>query len=170
MKLRSIKAQAQKGFTLIELMITVTIVGVLAALAVPAYQDYAIRAQVAEGIALASGGKVVVAEYFSNRGEFPADNDAAGYDGAVGKYVSAVEIAGTDDTEVTINATFGGTTATDANVNAKLSGGTVGIVGTPDADSGVIVWSCSGSIDQKYLPSSCVSTAGSGGSGGTGTP
>lgn len=160
MKLRSIKAQAQKGFTLIELMITVTIVGVLAALAVPAYQDYAIRAQVAEGIALASGGKVVVAEYFSNRGEFPADNDAAGYDGAVGKYVTGVEITGTDDTGVTIDATFGG-----SEVNTKLSGGTVGIIGTPDADSGVIVWSCSGSIDQKYLPSSCVSTADAGGSG-----
>ncbi len=156
MKLRSIKAQAQKGFTLIELMITVTIVGVLAALAVPAYQDYAIRAQVAEGIALASGGKVVVAEYFSNRGEFPADNAAAGYDGAVGKYVTGVEITGDDDTSVTIDATFGG-----SDVNAKLSGGTVGLVGAPDADSGVIVWSCSGSIDQKYLPSSCVSTASS---------
>src|SRR5690606_26320400 len=107
MKLNTIKTQAQKGFTLIELMITVAIVGILAAVALPAYQDYTIRAQVAEGLSLASGAKVVVAEYYANRGDFPADNDGAGYGGAEGKYVTAVDIVGEEDTSVAITATFG---------------------------------------------------------------
>lgn len=76
------KAGAQKGFTLIELMITVAIVGILAAVALPAYQDYTIRAQVSEGFTLAEGAKTAVSEYFANAGSLPADNTAANYGGA----------------------------------------------------------------------------------------
>lgn len=146
MKLNTIKTKAQKGFTLIELMITVAIVGILAAVALPAYQDYTIRAQVAEGLSLASGAKVVVAEYYANKGELPADSDAAGYGGAKGKYVETVEIE-----NGAITATFG------EGANAKLVGS---LDLTPDDsdESGVLIWSCSGTIAQKYLPSSCAGT------------
>ncbi|MCW5155901.1 pilin, partial [Burkholderia cenocepacia] len=97
-----IKAKAQKGFTLIELMITVAIVGILAAVALPAYQDYTIRAQVAEGLSLADGAKVVVAEYQDHHGSLPADGTAAGYSVSTGKYVTGTAIA-----NGIITATFG---------------------------------------------------------------
>ncbi|ENW5879376.1 pilin [Neisseria gonorrhoeae] len=68
----------QKGFTLIELMIVIAIVGILAAVALPAYQDYTARAQVSEAILLAEGQKSAVTEYYLNNGKWPADNGAAG--------------------------------------------------------------------------------------------
>ena len=68
----------QQGFTLIELMIVVAIIGVLAAIAIPAYQDYTIRAQVSEGLTLASGAKVAVEDYYAQHGDWPNNNAAAG--------------------------------------------------------------------------------------------
>ena len=70
--------QVQKGFTLIELMIVVAIIGILAAIAIPAYQDYTIRAQASEGLAMASATKAAVAEYYADKGTWPADDGAAG--------------------------------------------------------------------------------------------
>ncbi|VDY05994.1 protein of unknown function [Thiomonas sp. Bio17B3] len=68
------KKQLQQGFTLIELMIVVAIIGILAAIAIPAYQDYTIRAQVSEGLSLADGAKTALAEYYTNTGAFPPNN------------------------------------------------------------------------------------------------
>ncbi|HFB2619294.1 TPA: pilin [Neisseria gonorrhoeae] len=86
----------QKGFTLIELMIVIAIVGILAAVALPAYQDYTARAQVSEAILLAEGQKSAVTEYYLNHGEWPENNDSAGVassDKIKGKYVQKVEVA-----------------------------------------------------------------------------
>ncbi|EMT6998390.1 pilin, partial [Neisseria gonorrhoeae] len=85
----------QKGFTLIELMIVIAIVGILAAVALPAYQDYTARAQVSEAILLAEGQKSAVTEYYLNHGKWPEDNDKAGVASAskiIGKYVKQVEV------------------------------------------------------------------------------
>ncbi|HFC6081791.1 TPA: pilin [Neisseria meningitidis] len=86
----------QKGFTLIELMIVIAIVGILAAVALPAYQDYTARAQVSEAILLAEGQKSAVTEYYLNHGEWPANNSSAGVASSSeikGKYVQKVEVA-----------------------------------------------------------------------------
>ncbi|MBH2423601.1 pilin, partial [Neisseria meningitidis] len=86
----------QKGFTLIELMIVIAIVGILAAVALPAYQDYTARAQVSEAILLAEGQKSAVTEYYLNHGEWPSNNTSAGVASSTdikGKYVEKVEVA-----------------------------------------------------------------------------
>ncbi|ENV1601925.1 pilin, partial [Neisseria gonorrhoeae] len=86
----------QKGFTLIELMIVIAIVGILAAVALPAYQDYTARAQVSEAILLAEGQKSAVTEYYLNNGEWPENNTSAGVANPTeikGKYVQKVEVA-----------------------------------------------------------------------------
>ncbi|HGG7576434.1 TPA: pilin [Neisseria meningitidis] len=85
----------QKGFTLIELMIVIAIVGILAAVALPAYQDYTARAQVSEAILLAEGQKSAVTEYYLNHGEWPGDNSSAGVASSTdikGKYVAGVKV------------------------------------------------------------------------------
>lgn len=135
----------QKGFTLIELMITVAIVGILSAIALPAYQDYTVRAQVTEGISLAAGAKPTVNDYFASKGMFPGGNTEAGYSGAVGKYVSNVEVR---DSGV-VTATFGG------QAHSLIIGATIDL--TPrQTYLGGVEWQCSSTtIDPKFLPSSC---------------
>ena len=139
----------QSGFTLIELMIVVAIIAILAAIALPAYQDYLIRSQVSEGSTLASGAKTAVAEYYSNRGAFPSTNASAGLASSAsiaGKYVSDVDVGATAGT---IEATFSG-----ADANAKISGDI--LIFSAITNAGSIEWTCkSTTIDPKYLPTSC---------------
>jgi type IV pilus assembly protein PilA len=141
----------QKGFTLIELMIVVAIIAILAAIAIPAYQDYLIRSQVSEGAVLTDGAKTAVTEFYSNAGHFPADNASAGLSPAAsiaGKYVGQVEVA-----SGVITATLDG-----PKVNSKVSGET--FVLSPFDNGGAINWTCNKSsggstVPPKYLPSSC---------------
>jgi len=134
------------GFTLIELMIVVAIIGILAAVGIPQYQNYVARAQVAEGLTLASGAKTAVAEYANVKGEFPTTSALAGIDDMVGTYVQSV-VVGADGV---ITATFNDTTA-----SAKIQGKTVVLI-PAGLNSGSITWTCTGSADiTAYLPSSC---------------
>jgi type IV pilus assembly protein PilA len=139
----------QKGFTLIELMIVVAIIAILAAIAIPAYQNYLIRAQVSEGAVLADGAKTPVAEFYSNTGRFPGNNGSAGLATAgsiTGKYISSVTTTGGK-----ITAVFGGQS------NTAISGKE--FILSAITSSGSIAWTCSNQgssvVDGKYLPSSC---------------
>ena len=140
----------QKGFTLIELMIVVAIIAILAAIALPAYQDYVIRSQVSEGSVLADGAKTAFTEYYSNRGTFPATNASAGLANATsitGSYVSQVD-AGTANGK--INVLFGGVKAN------KVLTATTGLTFSAYTTAGSVKFTCkANNIASKYLPTSC---------------
>ncbi|HGG9499208.1 TPA: pilin [Neisseria meningitidis] len=156
----------QKGFTLIELMIVIAIVGILAAVALPAYQDYTARAQVSEAILLAEGQKSAVTEYYLNHGEWPSDNSAAGVASSStikGKYVKEVTVA-----KGVITATM-----LSSGVNKEIQGKKLSL--WAKRQDGSVKWFCgqpvtraanntaddavkadtNGKIDTKHLPSTC---------------
>lgn len=133
------------------------IVGILSAVAIPAYQDYVARSQVSEGIVLASGAEPIIAEYHSNHGSYPTSTDI-GFNGYVGKYIDNTEIADSGKIVATFNS----------NANSHLKGQTVTL--TPEeSESGNLKWDCESSVESKYLPTSCHHVdASSGGESGNG--
>ena len=131
----------QKGFTLIELMIVVAIIGILAAIALPAYQDYTIRTQVSEGQTLMAGAKTAVTEFWSQRGSFPGSNASAGISPAgsiTGSYVTQVNVGSGG----AIQATYG------KKANTKIAGGTCTI--TPRDAGGSVTWAGTCSFAEKW--------------------
>lgn len=160
--------KVQQGFTLIELMIVVAIIGILAAIAIPAYQDYTIRSQVSEGLSLAAAAKTAISESYLNTGTAPLTRVEAGLTlnatDTQGKYV-----AGLDVVAGTITITYGN------DVNARVLGQTLAIspftsaddsiswvcggAGVPAAATGVVIMpgSLAGvtNVENRYLPSAC---------------
>jgi type IV pilus assembly protein PilA len=121
---------AQTGFTLIEIMIVVGIVGILSALAFPAYQNYTMRAQVTEGLSLADGWKAAIGEYYASYGTWPSQGDLSGTTQSVGKYVSSITV-----NSGMIQITYGGSQA-----NQNLTGMLTMVPYTSNNDD--ILWQC----------------------------
>jgi type IV pilus assembly protein PilA len=153
--------QVQKGFTLIELMIVIAIIGILAAIAIPAYQNYTIRAQITEGLTLADGWKTAISEYYANTGIWPTVASLTGTTASIGKYESGVTVT----TGGTIVITYGG------QANSKVSGQTLSLVPYTNTNNDVL-WQCGTSaapsggsiatgaavattVSPQYLPTSC---------------
>jgi type IV pilus assembly protein PilA len=138
----------QKGFTLIELMIVIAIIGILAAIAIPAYQDYTIRSKVSEGLNLAGAAKLAVSEVYDSQGSLPANNTAAGLPTNVsirGTYVSTVTVGASGVISIAYRNNLGGT-----------ADGT-SMVLTPSTNAGSIEWGCftGSSTPVKYRPANC---------------
>lgn len=147
------KRSMQKGFTLIELMIVVAIIGILAAVALPAYQDYTVRAKVSEVILAASGAKTAVAEAAQVNGEMPA---SLTFDTA-SKYVSSVAYSQTNPSVGVITVT---TTTKAQGGDGNIDSKTLKMTGTINSSgNGQVDWECrtggTNGIDSKYLPASC---------------
>ncbi|MDW8469182.1 MAG: pilin [Burkholderiales bacterium] len=149
----------EKGFTLIELMIVVAIIGILAAVAIPAYQDYIARAQVSEAVNLLGSAKTPFAEYFSDRGQWPSStSDVMG--NTSGKYTASVQITGTPVTTAPGAITLVATMMT-SGVNSNITGGNILL----DTTDGGKTWTCKttgatgpgagGAIAAKYVPGNC---------------
>jgi len=140
-------SRAQQGFTLIELMIVVAIIGVLTAFALPAYQSYSIRAQIAEGLGMTGPLTTAVTAFHNDRGAFPLDNADAALapaDGCAGRYVESISVTG-----AVVSIQYGN------NANALISGRDVTL--TAIKNDGSMSWTCAtgGAISKTYLPSSC---------------
>ena len=152
-QIQKMKAQAQHGFTLIELMIVVAIIGILAAVAIPAYQDYTVRAKMSEAISLGSAAKNSISEFYVSQGEMPADQDKAGL-GTSTSYatdvVQSIVYTRTSTTVgvITVNllATTGGDIADGDDFTLTGTGSAAGVT-----------WVCAvgTGLDTKYLPANC---------------
>ena len=158
------RKKLQKGFTLIELMIVVAIIGILAAIAIPAYQNYTIRAQVTEGLNMSGGWKAAIAEYYANNGTWPALANLTGSVASTGKYVSNITVLAGGVIDITYSGAGG------FQANTALNGLRLDIVPYTSLNNDVI-WVCGlkvaptgattgggangTNVPPQYLPSNC---------------
>lgn len=141
--------RAQQGFTLIELMIVVAIIGILAAIAIPAYQDYTVRAKVSEVMVVGSAAKTTTSEYYLSAGAMPANTNQAGINTSAGQsdYLSAIAFATSGPNSATITYTL-------TNLVTGADGTTIVFEGTGNQDG--VKWTCNGgNAPAKYLPANC---------------
>lgn len=141
--------QTQQGFTLIELMIVVAIIGILAAIAIPAYQDYTVRAKVSEVMILASNAKTNIGEYYTSTGQMPGSTTVAGVNtnAAQSDYVSAIAFA-TNGTGATMTYTL-------QNLSTAANGDTLIVEISGTNDVGIRMDCTGGTLDSKFRPANC---------------
>jgi type IV pilus assembly protein PilA len=148
--MKSMKRNVQQGFTLIELMIVVAIIGILAAVALPAYQDYTIRAKVSEGLLAASSARTSASETYANAGKMFTTADSMGVANQTSKYVASVDWSGDGTNTGTVTVTL----TTDTGLGAAA--GTTLVLAAAGDGAGKVTWTCkAGTINVKYLPGSC---------------
>lgn len=136
--------RVQQGFTLIELMIVVAIIGILAAIAIPAYQDYTKRAHVSEGLSLAAGAKTAVSEFYSTNNAWPTGNASAGLANASDIKGNAVQSVAVNASQITVTYTG----KVDATNNTLILAAV--------ASGGAITWSCTGgTVASNIRPTNC---------------
>lgn len=158
MNVTKMKQSAQRGFTLIELMIVVAIIGILAAIALPAYQDYTIRAKVSEGLILADSAKLAVSETFQASGIVPTSNTAAGYVFSASKYVSNIQIGANALITITYNTSTSGIPALTGANQITLTPSVAGAA-LVDTTSGTIDWACASATNSAATKHGLISTA-----------
>ncbi len=142
--------QLQKGFTLIELMIVIAIIGILAAVALPAYQDYTIRARVSEALLAASSARTAVSEVFANAGQMLPGAASMNVQSQTSNVVSAVSWTSGNSTSGDVIVTLQNAT------NLGAASGKTLILRALGQTTGTVTWQCGkGTIDSKYLPGSC---------------
>ena len=160
----NIQKKAQKGFTLIELMIVIAIVGILAAIALPAYQDYIVRAKMSEAVAALAEAKTTVAEYVASQGSIPTEASSFGIDqgnrttGDVLRNISIADPIGAPPTSVILTANVY-TSVWDGTAKAVASVATFQLTGVKNDDDAVMIWTClpgsTNPVELKYLPANC---------------